>query len=275
MKLKISHQAKILIIIGLSILIGMSLSALCLLNISWFYEQTTTVQLRSFGILVIGFCLIVFFTTKRLILPIFGVLSQLKNLLFIILLIAFLVLVLSIGAVYYWSIPEIHSVRMCFESEEAHLSVSIQELNEANTNRLFAPGSFGVDRYPIRIASGSCVQGTIVNLVSQFPRWWIFPKVALILEDLPQSGRLEIYLNDVRSVVDFNPKMSSEIIIDEGLMNGIERRIPWGQSWFLGVKFLAIVISAVFISLFLFGLIEEMITFSFKETSTEVQVLDA
>jgi hypothetical protein len=83
---------------------------------------------------------------------------------------------------------------------------------------------------------------------------------------------LEIYLNNVRSVVDFSPEMSEDIIIDEGLMNGVERSMPWRQNWFLGVKFLAIVISAVFISMFLFGLTEEMITFSFKETSTEVQV---
>jgi hypothetical protein len=269
MKLKISQQAKILIIIGLSILIGMSLSALCLLNISWFYEQTTTVQLKSLSILMIGFSLIAFFTTKRLILPIFAELSLLKNLLFIIWLIAFLALVLSIGAVYYWSVPEVQSVKMCFEAKEAQASVSIQELNEANTNRLFAPGNFGVDRYPIRIVSGSCAQGTIVNLVSQFSRWWIVPKIALTLEDMPQDGRLEIYLNDVRSVVDFSPETSKKIIVDEGLMNGIEKRLPWGQSWFLGVKFLVILISAVFISTFLFGLTEKMITFSSKENSTE------
>jgi hypothetical protein len=184
MKLKISRQAKILIMIGLSFLIGMSLSALCLLNLSWFYEQSTPIQLRTFALLTIGFSLLVFFTTKRLILTNLIQLFQLKNLVFLLLFTVFLVVLLSISAVYYWSVPEVQSVKMCFEAEEAQVSVSIQELNDASTNRLFAPDSFGVDRYPIRIASGSCAQGTIINLVSQFPRWWIVPKMALIFEDI-------------------------------------------------------------------------------------------
>ncbi|MHA1268095.1 MAG: hypothetical protein ACTSRS_22960, partial [Candidatus Helarchaeota archaeon] len=166
---------------------------------------------------------------------------------------------------YYWSVPETQDIKICFDADDATSNISIRELNHPVTNHLFPPDSFGSSRYPFPIVSGECVNGNVMTFYRRIMRFWNKPGISVVIQGNPSEGRLYVSANEIPSVVNFADDAETEvnkiISIYEGFDQGKMIEVPWNQQWFLGIRVLAVLVSAVFLSLFLFGLTEKIIEF--------------
>jgi hypothetical protein len=255
----------------LIILTAISLSGKSLLSLPFFYNQSAQQRLITFLVVALVFCILVYFTSRIFILPYLRKLFEWKNLILIIVLVIFISMMLGINSAPYWAFPEIHEVEICFDAQVGGEHLRIEKLVEPSTNRLLPSDSFNHDRYPIQIPSGDCSDGRLVYLPSLLTRSLITPRLSVIIDENPPAGRFYISINEVPSVVNFKQEEESqtELIITEGFEQGKPMEGPWKQYWFLGVKIVAIFLSAMYLSLFLHGLAEVIITGSNSEKANE------
>ena len=173
--------------------------------------------------------------------------------------------VLTLSSANYWGVPQLHQVNVCFDASNERGSLAIEKLVDPNTNRLYSPNSFGFDRYPISIGSGECIEGELTNLLSRLTLALIGNQVDVTVQNNPPDGRFFISINEAPAVVVFDRESDEQtpdpIVVKDGFDQGKRVGMPWGQRWFQGLKLLIVLISALFISLFLFGLTETFFTF--------------
>ncbi len=262
MKFIKSKAAKVVLSAILVLFMSLSLSATSLLNFPAFFHQSaksqTIIVLISTAILSIP----VLYVSQALISPIITGFKKVKNLIFIGILILFLVVVISISSNYYWSTPVIHNLELCFDADNETTSINIRELNHPVTNHLFPSDSFGSTRYPFPIESGECVSGTVRTFYRRVMRFWNKPGISIVIQGEASAGRLLVKVNDIPSAVVFDKDTESDgntiITINEGFEHGSRIESPWSQSWFFGLRILAVLISATFVSLFLLGFTEKI-----------------
>jgi len=250
------------------LLATLSLTTAALLRFPAFYESDLSQKSWTFLSTGLFFLTMVVFASMFLILPRIDAILKKKNLLFLIPMIILLMLILSSTSANYWAVPEIHNMAICFDADDGKSSIDIEEIVDPNTNRLFSPNSFGFSRYPIRVASGDCLDGSILVLISPLTQALIGYHVTAAVEETPPDGRLAIDINNTPSMVSFEQSTQSQenthIVLKDGFENGTKLEEPWGQMWLLGFKLIAPALSAAFIALFLSALIEEVFSYTVK-----------
>jgi hypothetical protein len=248
----------------LTLVVAVSITGKVLLSLPVFYNQTPHQRALTFGIISLSCAILVYLTSKIFILPNLHQVLKWRNLVFLVTLFLILSLFLGIDSANYWSIPEIHNIEICFEAHQGAENIRIPKLIEPNTNYLYPASSFGQNKYSVFVNSGECVNGRLVHLTSLLTRALILPGLTIYVEPNPPDGRFFVSVNDAPSVVVFNQEedqqLSNEVLITEGLDQGSPMPGPWKQTWFMGLKVVAVFISAAFLSLFLFGLTEKIIT---------------
>jgi len=261
-----SKGTQIIILIVLIALVSISIAGTGLLSLPFFYEQTTQVRVMLFLGVSIFLSLLIFIATRVFILPFVKYYKIRSNLVFIILI--SVLLTVSVGLSYenLWAVPEIHEVEICFTAEDGSQSLNIDKIVDPNKNRLFPPDSFGFKRYPIIVESGSCITGRITNLVSRLTEALMGDQLTIEVQEAPPVGRFYVSINDVPAVVNFGledeeAQPSTTILYKDGFDQGRKIENPWQQYWFILLKSVAIVICAIYISLFLFGLTERIHAF--------------
>ena len=263
---KIIQKALITVI---SLTFAISLSARILLSLPFFYEQPAQQRVLSF---VIVFVVLLFFivpTNYFLIFPYSKLLLKWKNIFFIMVLTLIITMTSSISTTHYWSRPEKHEVEICFDATDGAESLEIIKLAEPKTNRLFSPKSFGFNHYPITVWSGECIQGQMVTLYWRFPLRYILRIMNVVVQENPPDGRLFIAVNDNPAVVYFDKDaeepVGTEILFTEGFDQG--EVLPFARNKYisLGVKSIALILSAIYLSLFLFVLTEKIINSENKD----------
>lgn len=253
-------------LIAATIIVAASLTVVTLLRLPFFYEQPRQGKFISFIILFCFYLLPVFIATIYLLLPHIDQYLKKSNLIFIITIIVLLTILLSLNSAHYWAVPFVHSVEICFDASNGEDNLTILELVDPTTNRLFSLARFGLDHYPIILDSGTCVNGQVMNLLSPLTHPFIGYQADVLVEENPPDGRFMISINDVPSIVTFNSdqeeETSTRILVRDGFGKGGYYQNPWDLWWFKGIKLLNILLSAVFITLSLFGITEHLFNFA-------------
>lgn len=257
------------IVILISVGVAISLSLRILLSLPFFYEQTPNQSILTLALVFFASLLLIWLSNKAFILPYLREFIKLQNLLFLSLLVIVIAATSSISTVHYWSRPEKHAVEICFDAADGDTSLEINKLVEPKTNRLFSPKSFGVKHYPIIIPSGECLQGQLVTLYWSFPLRYILKIINVVVQDNPPDGRLFVSVNDNPAVVYFDKDeedpVKTEISFTEGFDQG--EVLPFARNKYisLGVKTIALTLSSLYLSLFLFGLTEVIMNGEIKK----------
>jgi hypothetical protein len=251
------------LIIIISIIFAISLAARILLSLPFFYEQPEHQRILTFLIVFLGLSSFIFLMNHYLILPYCKLLLKWKNIFFIILLTIIIMATSSVSTTHYWSRPEKNEVEICFDATDGSESLEIFKLVESKTNRLFSPKSFGFSHYPITVQSGECIQGQMITLYWRFPLRYILKIMNVVVQEKPPDGRLFIAVNDNPAVVyfdkDADEPVGTEILFTEGFDQG--KVLPFARNKYisLGVKSIALILSSLYLSVFLFGLSENII----------------
>jgi len=270
MKFIKSKITRICTICILMILVAASLTETILFRLPFFYEQST--QEKAMTFLVVGLFLLIFviLASKAFIFPFIRRIPKRNNLIFIGCIAILLTLALAVTSAHYWAVPEIHMVEICFNAGNESDNLDIQKLVDPNTNRLYSPDSFGFTRYPITINSGQCVTDRTMNLLSPLTQPLMGFRLTAVVQDDPPEGRFYVTINNVPAVINFEQdteiQPTSDIVFKDGFEKGKKLDVPWSQYWFVCVKGLGIFLSAIYLSLFLFGLTEQIIAFSPNDT---------
>jgi hypothetical protein len=264
MKLIQNKVTQIALLLLLSLLVAVSLSGRILFSLPFFYEQTESQRWSTFLICTFILIILTLLSNKALILPYRNRLLQRKNLVFLLIMFIILTSTSFISTIHYWAVPKTHTIEICFDAEEGTKNLEIHKLMESVTKRLYDPHSFGTDYYPIIIKSGECVNGTITTLYWKFHLLLFSPALTAVVQENPPDGRFFLSINDEPAVVYFDkeatPPIENEVRFTDGLGKGEVLPFARNQSFFTGLKVLALVISAIYLSLFFFGLTETFIT---------------
>jgi len=261
-----SKPIRVTLLIGLSVVSALSLAAVIVMRFPAFYEQGAGQKAFTLGAVFAGMLLLILLANRAFILPYLPTLFQSENLVFIGLMLMVIGGTLGISSAHYWSVPEVHMVEICFDTTGEDESVRIQKLVDPSTNRLYSPASFGNQRYPLSIVSGECISGSVTDLVSPLTQALMAPGLSVVYPKLPAKGRFFISINDAPAVILFEEADESitdnQVTFRDGFNQGRRVVFPWRQTWFLGLKALAVLLSAAYLSLCLFGLTEHTLTYS-------------
>jgi hypothetical protein len=266
MKLLHSKLARVVIVILLVSLISLSLSSLTLLNFPWYYHQNSQQQVFTLLKLTTIFSILTYVALKLFILPYLKSFLEFKNIIFIFILFLFLTFTIGISSNYYWAVPEISPVKICFDAEDDVSAIEIKELNHAVTNELFPPDNFGSKRYPLELVSGDCLNGSVMTFWRPVMWFWNPPGMTVVVKENPPDGRLFVSANNIPSVIYFdqdaeNP-IGNEVKFTDGFDQGSKIDDPYNHYWFWGLKALGVIFSSLFLSLFFFSLTQRIIDFS-------------
>lgn len=268
MKLNQSKSLRLFLLIFSSIIYAFGLSGVVLLNLPSFYLQNVQERLITFLVSVGILCISVLFAQKALILPFLKKFKKTRNLIFILLLVGFLTLTITVSSNHYWSIPTTHNLTICFTADDGTSTLVIPELGHSITNQLFSPEGFGENRYPLLVESGECINGSVMSFYRRVMRYWNEPGMTIFIREPIPDGKLSVKVNDIPSVIQFDQtgeeKTANEIGITDGFESGVMITNPWNQTWFLGVKALGMVLSAAFLAFFLWGFTERVFNYSPK-----------
>ena len=264
MKLSFSSSSKKLLLVLLTIAASISLSGLILLNLPSYYEQTLQSKWIIFPLLSILLFGCLFLSAQILILPNKQKLCSKQGVLFIAIIMPLLVFLFAFSDVYYWSVPVSHRVEICFDASDDAPQINIQRLVTPLSNRVHSPLTFGASRYPITVPSGSCVSGEIITLYTHKAQWWEVPGLTVILPTAPPNGRFYLSINEIPAVVQLqeqtDTEQTNEITYRDGFEFGEPLLIANHVTLSRALKWLGIFISALYLSLLLFGLIEKIIS---------------
>jgi len=269
MNFKQLRGKRLIIFIIVNELVAISLAGICLMSLPSFYEQAAQGKVLLFLGVSVFFSVLVSLIAKVFILPFMAKLKNKASLVFLALFSSLLIIGIGLGSANLWAVPEIHQVEICFTADDESQSLSIEKIMDPNTKRLFPPISFGDNRYPINVESGTCINGRIMKLISRLTESLMGDQLQIDVQENPPSGRFYISVNKTPAVITFSQdeeeQQSASILITEGFDRAERINTPWGQSWFNILKFICIIFSASFLSLFLFGLTEHIQTFQENE----------
>jgi hypothetical protein len=260
------HRTTKIIYIILAAVGAVSLAGVILLNLPFFYELSTAQSSITFSLVALVMFILITFSLKEFILPNLDVFREKKNIGVIIFLILFLSIIISFSSNYIWTTPEIYAVEICFDADDVSSPLGVQSLSHPKTNRLYPPETFGVNRYPITIDSGQCVNGQIITLLGRRLRYSGDAHLAVTIREDPPEGRFYISIDNSPSVVlfedDADQPPTQTILVREGF----KTISPWSSTvqryWFYGIRIVMVLFSAMLVSLVLFGLTERTIKFS-------------
>lgn len=266
----LNTQQKI-IFFGIIFLIAASLTITSLFRLPIIYEQADQERTLIFIIFSLIILALILSGSILFILPNISLFMDKKTYIFLIVLSLILTAVFVLSSAHYWAAPEIHKIDICFTGELESTSLNIQKLVNPNTNQLFPPDSFGFSRYPITVKSGQCIHGRVIFLISPLTQALIGYQITATIGESPPDGRLLVSVNETPSVIYFDQDAENQnpekVVLKDGFSQGIMLRNPYKQYWFIGMKLIAIIISSIFIALLLFGMTEEIFSFSNQKTN--------
>ena len=249
----------------LSLLISLSIVTRSLLSLPFFYEQNYKARAWIFSSLFFFILIFVLFFNAVLIVPNLRKLEERNNKIFLLLITCVLFVILTFGSANYWATPEVHNLQICFDANDEISDLHIDGLIDPNLNRLYPPDSFSFSRYPMIIKSGDCLEGRIIMLISKLTQGLFSNRLTVKVQGNPPDGRFFVKINEMPAVVIFDhddeSSSANEIIFNEGFGKGDRITHPWEQNWFVVIKAIAVVICAIYLSLFLFGFIEQVLDF--------------
>jgi hypothetical protein len=245
----------------ISILFGISLSMVCLLNFAYFYEFEDAQKVRFFLIGIVCFTLLIFLALRAYVLPIRRKYLERKKLLLIGFLGLVLLRILFYSSYYYWSIPQIHAINICYDTNNLSEHLKLFELHDANTGEQYLPSSLGYPHYPILIAANTCAQGRIISLPLRNKNW---EGVVAVFEEkiAPDTVRTKLNngMEETTALINHDQIAGTEnILISQGATRGILITNPWDKGWFVVIKWLSLVLSSALLALILFAISETII----------------
>jgi len=245
---------------------AVSLAGVVLLNLPFYYELSTALSALTFFLVSLVMFILIAFSIKEFILPSLDCFREKETIGVIIFLFIFLSIIIIFSSNYIWTTPEIYAVEICFDADDSSSPLAVQSLSHPKTNRLYPPESFGVRRYPITIESGKCVNGQITTLLGRRLRYSMDAHLAVTVREDPPEGRFYISIDDSPSVVLFEDDIDQPSTQTIPVREGFKTSAPWSSSlqryWFYGIRTIMVWVSAMVLSLFLFGLTERTIKFS-------------
>jgi hypothetical protein len=245
----------------ISILLGISLSIVCLLNFAYFYEFADAQKIRLFLIVMVCFTLIIFLVLRAYVLLIRHKYLERKKLLFIGFLGLVLLRILFYSSYYYWSIPQIHTINICYDTNNLSEHLKLFELHDAKTGEEYLPSSLGYHYYPIVIAANTCAEGRIISLPLRNKNW---EGVVAVFEEKIAPNTVRTKLNnsmeETTTLINHDQIAGTEnILISHGVTSGIPITNPWDKGWFVVIKWLSLVLSSALLALILFAISETII----------------
>jgi len=273
-------QQKAVKLISYSLLVlvaAISFSSVFLLNFPLFYQQTSQERIVASLITLFVFLILNTFSLTAFILPSLQKFKKPKNLILLFGLMIFLSVTIAISLNYFWSIPTNHEIEFCFDGKDESSTIIIPLLAHPVTNRLYPPESFGVDNYPLFIDSGNCENGSVTTFYRHIMRYWHSPGMIVFVRDPSPDGKLSIEVNNTPSVINFDhdaeEQPGNEIVIFEGFDLGEKIEEPWDQNWFFGIRVVSVLISALYLSISLFGFTEKIIRNSVKKQKNQEKLI--
>jgi hypothetical protein len=249
---------KIFLSLLFSLLFGGSLSVLFLFNLPLFYEQEKFGFLTTFLIVFIIFSLIAALSFKLLSIPLKYVKEKNKgNIVFTSLLILLFTCIFYYTSSYYWSIPKSHQIEICYQSDTRPGSLSIHAISDKATGHVYDANIFSNEKYPITIPVSTCIHGSIRTV----QEW---DGLRIHLGEKGEEDRATVEINRRLTsfpLVDQDVKPGSEIITASAGAGGGTPIYPYifSSTALIFVKWAALLLSSVYLALFVFALSEIII----------------
>ncbi len=172
-----------------SILLGGSLSILCLFNLPLFYEQDRLGMVRTFVATLVIFCLVAAFSSKLLLIPLkYFQVKDITSMIFVTLLSLIFMGIFYFTSSYYWSTPKFQSVEICYSSGTPAAELKLYSISDPRIGRVFPAKFFGPTSYPILISANTCITGGIRTV----QKW---QGIILDLEAKENDGSITIEIN--------------------------------------------------------------------------------
>lgn len=236
-----------------AVLLGGSLAVLFLFNLPLFYELETVGFGAAFLITWAIFTLLIISSRKVLLLPLAHFREKNKSsIVFVFLLGLLLAGTFYFTQSYYWSIPRIHSLVICFESNDPAGTLELLMARDRKIGREYPAEMFGHRQYPISIASGSCIT-TYIRTVQD----WTGVTLDVGKTD---PGNLITTINKTETVFPLvgNDGISQESIFAFSGSRGITPIYPelFSGLALTSIKWVALLLSSFYLAFFVFGLVE-------------------
>lgn len=244
---------------------GAAISALCLFNLPWFYElgRTATVWILLMSVLLLG--LVAFFFTKWFVLPYYHGYTGGSNLWSIGILGAVLLFIFLTSSPFYWAVPQLQRVSICYISAQPGDSMQLFEIHDSSNQREYPPQAVGYQKYPIQIAANSCIQGSVIALIN-LKRGEPDHGLAATVEQKSASESVRISINRQEEDFALNDHDGLQKTEKVSSLAGIHREAvitaPWGAPWFKVLKWGSIALSSAYLALVLFGISETILSSS-------------
>jgi hypothetical protein len=249
---------EILIPAALSVLLGAALGMLSLLNLSAFYELDSRGQVKWFLIALLLFGIAGFFFTRWFLLPYYRDYRDHSNLLLIGFLSAILLALLVFSSPYFWTVPQIQQVSICYEASSPSEHLDVFEAHDTESGREYSPQSLGSLVYPIEIAANACIEGTEMALT------------ALSLKDYGHGFGITVSQKDSlqRATLRLNNATRTYSLEDrDGILQTESLSVepnapkqdtfvvePWGRKWMMVARWASIIFGSAYLALILFGI---------------------
>ncbi len=246
-----------------SALLGGAISLLGLLNLPAFYSLDATEMIRRYLIAFFLFSIAAYFCTKWFIWPYLATYFDRYNRLLIGSITLILLALFIFASPYFWTIPEIQRVAICYEPENMSTSLTILETHDVKDGREYPPQALGWQKYPIVVTANACVQGselalTALNLQDSGHSFGITvdqqddqQHVTLKLDKakaLFPLGDHDRIPNTEGLIIDHDPTRPPNLVAD-----------PWARKWMLLARWVSIVLTAPYFAVVLFGMSETVI----------------
>ena len=272
MKLFSFKLGKYLLLFFLSVIFGVSLTILVLLNLPFFYELDKPNSIKIFLIVSAIFSMLILLSKRFLSVSLEYIRRKDKSSIAF-----FIIMTVVLGSAfyflspYYWTIPTISRIDICYKSNNPIDTVNLFEINDLDTNRLYPPESLGYNTYPIQIASGKCAKGRILALLRKNEDW---QGVAVVLEEKENGNFVQAGINEKLNtfpLVDTDGILQKETIpLQTGTGMAEALFHPWGGNSLALVKWISLFGGSVYLGLFLFGITEVILVSDRKFVSYKV-----
>ena len=272
MKLFSFKLGKYLLLFFLSVIFGVSLTILVLLNLPFFYELDKPNSIKIFLIVSAIFSMLILLSKRFLSVSLEYIRRKDKSSIAF-----FIIMTVVLGSAfyflspYYWTIPTISRIDICYKSNNPIDTVNLFEINDLDTNRLYPPESLGYNTYPIQISSGKCAKGRILALLRKNEDW---QGVAVVLEEKENGNFVQAGINEKLNtfpLVDTDGILQKETIpLQTGTGMAEALFHPWGGNSLALVKWISLFGGSVYLGLFLFGITELLLDSNRKIVSHKV-----
>lgn len=256
----LEKNKKILALVISSAIAGAAIGTVCLLNLPFFYELPGYAALKVFVLATVVFAAVAFFFINWFVSPNLPNRAALGSWLSIGIITLVLFVSFVFLAPYYWTIPRLQQIELCYASSNPGDQLHILEVHDLNNTRRYSPQSLAFQSYPITIAANSCVQGKEAALVD-INQVTGDHGLGLTVDQQTDLQRLTVRINSshkISSLGDHDGIPDTESIkVSEGkITDTTSISDPWNRKWMMLARWGSIVASSIFLAFVVFGISE-------------------